>query len=68
VDTLEELVRSAPPVLVQCHAGRSRSAIVVAAFLMRRLKIDAPAALARVAARRDIAITPGLEQLLEKLT
>jgi protein-tyrosine phosphatase len=68
VDTLEHLLRVAPPVLVQCHAGRSRSAIVVAAFLMRRLKLEAPAALARVAARREIAITPGLEQLLEKMT
>jgi hypothetical protein len=40
---------------------------VVAAHLMKRLGIDAPTALARVAARREISITPGLEQLLEKL-
>jgi len=67
ISALDELVRTAPPVLVQCHAGRSRSAVVVAAHLMKRLGIDASTALARIAARREIAITPGLEQLLEKL-
>ena len=68
VSALDELVRTAPPVLVQCHAGRSRSAVVVAAHLMKRLAIDAPTALARVASKREIAITPGLEQLLETLS
>lgn len=67
VDALDELVRTAPPVLVQCHAGRSRSVVVVASYLMRRLGIDVPTALARVASKREIAISPGLEQLLEKL-
>ena len=67
INALDELVRTAPPVLVQCHAGRSRSVVVVAAHLMKRLGIDASTALARVAARREIAITPGLEQLLEKM-
>jgi protein-tyrosine phosphatase len=67
VSALDELVRRAPPVLVQCHAGRSRSVVVVAAHLMKRLGIDAPTALARVASKREISITPGLEELLEKL-
>ena len=68
ISALDELVRVAPPVLVQCHAGRSRSVVVVAAYLMRTLGLDASAALARVAARREIAVTPGLEELLEKLS
>ena len=67
IHALDELVRTAPPVLVQCHAGRSRSVVVVAAHLMKRLGIDAPTALSRVASKREIAITPGLERLLEKL-
>lgn len=67
INALDELVRATPPVLVQCHAGRSRSVVVVAAHLMKRLGIDAPTALARVASKREIAITPGLERLLEKL-
>ncbi len=64
---LSDLVRVAPPVLVQCHAGRSRSAVVVAAYLMKTFGLELQAALARVASRREIVITPGLEQLLEKL-
>jgi len=67
IHALDELVRTAPPVFVQCHAGRSRSVVVVAAHLMKRLGIDAPTALARVASKREIAITPGLERLLEKI-
>jgi len=67
INALDELVRTAPPVLVQCHAGRSRSVVMVAAHLMKRLSIDAPTALARVASKREIAITPGLERLLGKL-
>jgi hypothetical protein len=67
IDALARLVREAPPVLVQCHAGRSRSAVVVAGHLAHTLGIEAAEAIARVAAKREIAITPGLEQLLDKL-
>ena len=50
--------------LVQCHAGRSRSVIVVAAHLMRTERLRPEEALERVAARREVAITPGIERLL----
>lgn len=36
IDALDRLVREAAPVLVQCHAGRSRSVVVVAAYLIKR--------------------------------
>jgi protein-tyrosine phosphatase len=67
VEALEDLARQAGPVLVQCHAGRSRSAVVVAGYLMRSQGLDAEQALARVAARREVAVNPALEQLLETL-
>jgi protein-tyrosine phosphatase len=67
VDSLIRLVQEAPPVLVQCHAGRSRSVVVVSGYLMKLSGIDADAALAEVAARREIAVTAGLERLLEYL-
>ena len=35
VDALVELVESAPPVLVHCHAGRNRSEAVVAGYHTR---------------------------------
>jgi hypothetical protein len=65
VDTLSRLVQEAPPVLVHCHAGRSRSVVVVAGYLMKTLGIGADEALDRVAARREVAVAPGLERLLD---
>jgi protein-tyrosine phosphatase len=67
VDALEGLVQSHPPVLVQCHAGRSRSAVVVAGYLMRSQGIGSDEAVRLVAARRQIVISQGLEQLLDEL-
>jgi hypothetical protein len=67
VDALARLVKEAAPVLIHCHAGRSRSAVVVAGYLMQSLGIGPEKALARVAAKREIAVTAGLERLLESL-
>jgi protein-tyrosine phosphatase len=68
IDILENLVANSGPVLVHCHAGRSRSVVVVAAYLMRTLGLDAEAALAQVASKKEIAITPGLERLLDAVS
>src|SRR5262245_8255115 len=67
VNDLLRLVRSQPPVLVQCHAGRSRSAIVVAAYLMETQGIPPEAAIAAIAAKREINVTAGLTELLNWL-
>jgi protein-tyrosine phosphatase len=67
VDYLKQLVLEAPPVLVQCHAGRSRSAVVVAGYLVAVRGIDPEAALRFVAEKRQIAVTAGLERLLDSL-
>jgi protein-tyrosine phosphatase len=67
VATLDELVRVSAPVLVQCHAGRSRSAAVVAGYLMRARGIEAADAIAHIATRRPIAVAEALEALLERL-
>jgi len=67
IKALERLAREASPVLVHCHAGRSRSVIVVAGYLMKSLGLEAEAALAQVAARREIAVTAGMERLLEHI-
>ena len=64
---LEELVQDAPPVLVQCHAGRSRSAVVVAGYLVTTRGLAPEEALALVASKREIAVTAGLERLLDYL-
>jgi protein-tyrosine phosphatase len=67
VGHLTDLVREAPPVLVQCHAGRSRSAVVVAGYLIKAREIEPAEALRLISEKREIAVTAGLEQLLEGL-
>lgn len=67
VDALAKLVRIRPPVLVQCHAGRSRSVVVVAAYFSMVQGMDPDAAIALIATKRDILITPGLEEILYRL-
>jgi protein-tyrosine phosphatase len=67
VQHLTDLVNETPPVLVQCHAGRSRSAVVVAGYLIKIGGMDSDEALSLVAAKREIAITAGVERLLEHL-
>jgi len=67
VEALGTLLRKNKPVLVQCHAGRSRSAVVVAGYLMVSLGMEREEALKFVANKRDIAVTAGLERLLESL-
>jgi protein-tyrosine phosphatase len=67
IDDLRRLARLHAPVLVQCHAGRSRSAVVVAGYLMQDRGTEPEEAIAAVAARREINITPALVELLYKL-
>ena len=68
VATLAELLESSPPVLVHCHAGRSRAPVVVAAHLMNTLGVGPEEAFSLIAARREIAVSPALERLLGELT
>ncbi|MHC5538412.1 dual specificity protein phosphatase family protein [Singulisphaera rosea] len=67
VDGLRRLAKTAGPVLVHCHAGRSRSAAIVAAYLMEERGVNALEAIAQVGARREINITPALVDLLRRL-
>lgn len=64
IEYLEDLVENHPPVMVHCHAGRSRSVIVVAGYFMQTEGIGPREALARVSSKREINITQGLEGLL----
>lgn len=53
-------------VLVHCMAGRSRSATVVAAYLMRNEGLTAADALASVALARDVNPNPGFVAQLQR--
>lgn len=64
VDTLRELVEENSPVLVHCHAGRSRSPIVVAGYFVLTEGMNPEDAINRVAGKREINISEGLDKLL----
>lgn len=67
VENLIDLAESFPPVLVHCHAGRSRSVIVVAGYLMQSLRIRPHEAIALIRSKRETCIQSGLEELLYHL-
>jgi protein-tyrosine phosphatase len=63
---LAELLQAAPPVLVHCRAGRSRSVAVVAAHFMARQGWNVDQAIEEIAAKRQIALSPALERFLRQ--
>lgn len=66
VEVLARLVAEGAPVFVHCRAGRSRSAAVVAAYLMRSRGLSADAAVAFVASRREIGLNPEMAELVRQ--
>jgi protein-tyrosine phosphatase len=67
VESLGDMVESHPPVFVHCHAGRSRSVIIVAGHLVQVLGIDVDEAIAQVMSKREANIAPALRELLYRL-
>lgn len=64
VDAVARCRRDAGTVLVHCHAGRSRSVIVVAAHLVAEGGFSGvDAALEFISTRREIAVAPALKSL-----
>lgn len=67
VQALIDMVDGSPPVLVHCHAGRSRSVTVVAGYLVKTRGWSAQAAYDFIATKRETAVQIGLSELLRKL-
>ena len=67
IDSLVYLVGKHPPVLVQCHAGRSRSVAVVAGYLVTTLPTDPETAIKLVTSKREVNMAAALETLLYDL-
>ena len=61
---IDEVVSEGEKILVHCHAGRSRSVIVVARYLMEKQVMSRTKALAKIEAKREIYLSPGIEDLL----
>ena len=53
-----------PPVLVHCHAGQSRSAVVVAVHLMKDVGMELQEAMELISKKREVRITAGLQEAL----
>ncbi len=64
VKRLVELVEDHTVFLVHCHAGRSRSPLVVAGFLIVTKNSQPDVAIAKIGEKREINISSGLEDLL----
>jgi protein-tyrosine phosphatase len=60
---LTEFMRDGEHVFVHCHAGRSRSVVILAMALMQHLGISRGAALGMIEKQREIALSPGVEQM-----
>jgi protein-tyrosine phosphatase len=65
VRLLKEMSLAHPPVLVQCHAGQSRSAAVVCKLLMKEEGNSLADAMQRITVKRKVAIQAGLQEALD---
>ncbi len=65
VRILKELAGKHPPVLVHCHAGKSRSAAVVCKYFMREEGNTLGQAMKRITAKRRVMIDAGLQEALD---
>jgi protein-tyrosine phosphatase len=65
VDALKHYRQSRSPVLVHCHAGKSRSAVLVAVHFMRNHGMSLSDAMELISSRRDIRITSGMQEALD---
>ena len=61
---IHEVIVSGRRILVHCHAGRSRSVVVVARYLMEYQSLAARDALTLIAAQRGIYLSKGIDELL----
>lgn len=66
INFIGEIVSAGERILVHCHAGRSRSVVVVARYLMQSRSLTAQAALDLIAVRRETYLSPGIDELLTR--
>jgi protein-tyrosine phosphatase len=64
VRLLKQLVSEHTPVLVHCHAGQSRSAVVVCKYFMEEEGKSLAEAMKQITSKRKVTITSGLQEAL----
>ncbi len=62
VRVVHRAVEKDETILVHCHAGRSRSVACVALYLMVTEGVPRDEALHRIASKREIYLSPGIEE------
>lgn len=65
LDFIDDVVSANEKILVHCHAGRSRSVCIVARYFMKKERMKSHEALAIIETKREIYLSPGIEELLE---
>ena len=61
VDFINDCVRDGYKVFLHCHAGRSRSVVILAIHLMESYGLTRGGALAKIQSKREIKLTQGIE-------
>ena len=64
VGFIDDVVSDGEKILVHCHAGRSRSVCIVARYFMIKNGMDRKEALLKIESKRDIYLSPGIEEIL----
>lgn len=64
---IHSVVEDGERILVHCHAGKSRSASIVARYLMKFQGFERNAAIRHIAARREIYLSPGIDTILDMI-
>ena len=64
IDFIDDILNEGERILVHCHAGRSRSVCVVARYLMSRRGMSRESSIALIESRREIYLSPGVDELL----
>lgn len=67
VDSFRDHLQNHAPVLIHCHAGRSRTPVLLAGYLVKYQGKSIDEALTIVKSRRDTNISQGLISLLSQL-
>lgn len=68
VEFIRDMIVGGGRILVHCHAGRSRSVVIVARHLMAESGMTAQEALTFISVRREICVSEGLRDTLALYT
>ena len=63
---INDIVSAGDRILVHCHAGRSRSVVIVAKYLMKYRRHTRSDALLKISEAREIYLSPGVEDILDR--